>query len=504
MPDSIKIIENGYVFTGDAQQRSGMLTILIRNDRIAEISTRGDALKAMHANAEVIDASGRALFPGFVDPHYHGDSFLLRPLTNRLPLLKWGKDPELSKAFEFLREVASLEQLTTMYRLGFRAALQSGVTALADAGIDTIDRTLKAALDAFSQSDLRGLMTLHNGDQVDFAKTRKNTAVRFLLAAAGEDDLTTYNLQTTARVAREARWPMVMQAGETRKQFDALKKNFQKSPIQLLNEYKLFDQPVMLVHLAHFESGDIQILSQARMPILFSPNAIAAKATDIPPFAELIAADIPIALCGDWGVSDPLANVRTLMALASFEGVQNLQPFSLLDSITRFPAMALGLFNEIGSLEPGKKADIAAVDISRFRFSGFTPSVNAGELLHLIFAECSSSDMSEVMVNGEFYVREHTLLTYSEEDLANEGKTLFRDIVAATGRQKETRPSSPSVANVFSVDVREDAPQLLDEGFRIVKKVDEPVRAAILPMMPTRNTELSGEVRKVFGDDEEF
>jgi 5-methylthioadenosine/S-adenosylhomocysteine deaminase len=461
-------------------------------------------MKAMNANAEVIDARGRALFPGFVDPHYHGESFVLRPLTNRLPLAKWNKDPQVANAFEFVRKLATLEQLKTMYRLGFRAALQSGVTALAEAGIDTIDRTLRAALEAFSHSDLRGFVTLHNGDQVDHAKTLKSPATRYLLAAAGEDDLTTYNLQTTARVAREAKWPIVMQAGETRKQYDALKKNFQKSPTQLFNEYKLFEQPLMLVHLAQFEPGDLEILAQAKMPIVFSPSAIAAKATDIPPFAELVASGIPIALCGDWGVSDPLANVKTLMTLLAFEGMQNLQPFSLLDSITRLPATALGMFNEIGSLEPAKKADIAAVDISRFRFSGFTPNVNASELLHLIFTECSASDISEVMVNGEFYVREHTLLTYSEEDLANEGRALFADIVAATGRSNDVAPSLPAVVQQFSVDGQEDSHPSVDEGFRIVKKNDQPVHATILPMPAPRRAELASETRKVFGEDEEF
>ena len=139
MSDSIKIVENGFVFTADAQQRSDVFTILIRNDRISEISTRGEALKAMYPNAEVIDAAGKAIFPGFVDPHYHGESFILRPLTNRVPFSKWSKDPELTKAFAFVREHCSVEHLTTMYRLGFRAALKAGVTTLAEAGMDTLE-----------------------------------------------------------------------------------------------------------------------------------------------------------------------------------------------------------------------------------------------------------------------------------------------------------------------------------------------------------------------------
>ena len=61
MSDSVKIIENGFVFTGDHQNRAGRLTIIVKNGRIIEIGTRAEALKALYSNAEVIDAAGKII-----------------------------------------------------------------------------------------------------------------------------------------------------------------------------------------------------------------------------------------------------------------------------------------------------------------------------------------------------------------------------------------------------------------------------------------------------------
>ena len=63
MSDSIKIIENGFVFTGDRQNRAGKLSVIIQNGRIIEIGRRADALKATYSDAEVIDAAGKIILP---------------------------------------------------------------------------------------------------------------------------------------------------------------------------------------------------------------------------------------------------------------------------------------------------------------------------------------------------------------------------------------------------------------------------------------------------------
>ena len=110
MNDSIKIIENGLVFTGDVQNRAGKLTIIVQNGRIIEIGRRADALKATYQNAEVINAAGKIILPGFVDAHHTGKSFILQFLTSGLPMSQWNKSPVISRAMRYLREEATYEE----------------------------------------------------------------------------------------------------------------------------------------------------------------------------------------------------------------------------------------------------------------------------------------------------------------------------------------------------------------------------------------------------------
>ncbi|HTP13240.1 MAG TPA: amidohydrolase family protein, partial [Bacteroidota bacterium] len=81
LTESTKIVENGIVATGDGANRIGPFAILIRNDRIVEVAPRSEPLKNLYPGAEVVDAKGKMILPGFVDAHIHGESVLLRSLT---------------------------------------------------------------------------------------------------------------------------------------------------------------------------------------------------------------------------------------------------------------------------------------------------------------------------------------------------------------------------------------------------------------------------------------
>jgi len=190
MIDSIKIIENGFVFTGDKQNRAGRLTLIIQNGRIIEIGIRADALKATYPNAEVIDAAGKIILPGFVDAHHTGESFILRYLTSGQPMSRWNKNPIISRAFDYLRKEATLQEFSTLYRLSYYAALKSGVTTLAEYGIDTPEHSFTASLEAMQQTNQRGFVGLHNGDQIEAARKLRESSIRFAFVIADEENLT--------------------------------------------------------------------------------------------------------------------------------------------------------------------------------------------------------------------------------------------------------------------------------------------------------------------------
>ena len=508
MTDSIKIIENGLVFTGDKQNRAGQMTLLIQNGRIGEIGRRAEVLKMMYPNAEVIDATSKVLIPGFVDAHHTGESFILRYLTSNQPMSRWNKNPVIQRTFDYLRTEATYEEFLMLYRLSYYAALKSGVTTLAEYGIDTPEHSLAAALEAIRQTNVRGFIGLHNGDQIEAARMLREKSIRFAFVIADEENLTTYNLQSTIRSANELQWPIILHLGQTRRAYDVVKKNFNKSIAQLYAEYRVFDSPVQLLHLACFEEGDIEIVAKSGVPLVYSPMAILQKGTESPPYEKLLKQKIKLALSSDWGAAHPLENIQTYCSILKTLDLPIERAYDLLALHTKNGAYALGLDAEIGSIETGKKADIVFLDLSDFRINSVFADENTEGILNTVLQEVTSQQVSEVMINGEFYVREGNILTYSEDDLANEGKTLLNKLLLISGQKSLAASSSATILQFPAEPNNEGQSKLNDlpfeEGFRIVRKNSIP-SALQEKKEISQDTlrELPKNVRKIFGDDDE-
>ena len=507
MSDSIKIIENGLVFTGDKQNRAGRLTIIIQNGRIIEIGRRADALKATYPNAEVIDTAGKIILPGFVDAHHTGESFILRYLTSSQPMSRWNKNASISKAVDYLRSEATFQEFLTLYRLSYYAALKSGVTTLAEYGIDNPEHSFPATLEAMQQTNQRGFIGLHNGDQIEAARTLRESSIRFAFVIADEENLTTYNLQSSIRSARELQWPIILHLGQTRQTFNIVKKNFNKSIAQLYAEYGAIDSPVHLLHLSCFEDGDFEIIAKSGTPLVYSPLAILQKGTEIPPFGELLKRKITLALGTDWGVAQPLENIQSYCSILKSLGLPLERTYGLLALHTINAARALGLDAEIGTIETGKKADLVFLDLSEFRLNSILADDNAERILEVVLQEAASQQVSDVMINGEFYVREGHVLTYSEEDLAREGQSIFKKLLSLS-EQKTISLPSPATILQFSAQQKNESTSSADditveEGFKIIRK-ERPESAPQTKDMGSSATgkELPKNVKKIFGDDE--
>jgi 5-methylthioadenosine/S-adenosylhomocysteine deaminase len=507
MNESTKIIESGFVFTGDKQNRAGRLTLLIQKGRIVEIGKPVQILKTLYPTAEVIYAADKVILPGFVDAQHVGEAFILRHLTSGQPMSRWNKNSDISLAYEYLQKEATYEDFLKLYRLSYFAALKSGVTTIAENGFDTPEYSLSAALEAMRQANIRGIVGLHNGDQIEAARMLRGTHPRFACTITDEENLTTYNFQSTLRAAHDLQWPVILHLGRTRRGFDTIKKNFNKSIPQLYDDYRVFDFPVLLTNLACFDDGDAEIVAKTGIPLILSPLSILLKGTDIPPFEKLFRNNIPLALGTDWGASQPLENMHAYSFLLKMIGLPIDTGCDLLALHAKNGAQALGLDAEIGTIEIGKKADLVFLNLSEFRMNAVLADESPERMLGNVLREATSQQVSEVMIQGEFYVRQGHLLTYSEDDLANECRTIFKKIMKTTVR-KDVSLSTPAAILQLSAQHKEEIGNAendlpFEEGFRIVRKDGGVVSSQEKTDAVLNSTsKLPNNVRKIFGDDE--
>ncbi|MEX0602431.1 MAG: amidohydrolase family protein [Bacteroidota bacterium] len=512
------IIENGFVVTCDENRTAGRFALLSKDERIADMAPRADMLKARAPEAEVIDASEKVILPGFVDPHVHGESFLLREWTASVPMVKWQRDPAIRRVLAHVYHSATREDLLVMYRASYFSALKSGVTCLAEFGFDNLDVPLLAAAEAFKRTDLKGWIGLHNGDQVEQARSMTAGSLKFGLILPSEEELTTYNLQNTLRAAQELEWPLISHLGQTKKGVESVRKNFLRSITQILDEYRIFQFPLHLTHLAFVDRLDAEILRKASLPVILGPGAILEKGTEIPPLEILLGQGIPIALCTDWGASDPFSTMRALLRIAQVKGIDDISPFDLLAMHTRTAARALGIHHETGSIQIGKKADLCLVDVSDVRQHRMLDTARRESALSNFLQEASAGDVTDVMINGEFFIRRGEIMTYAEEDLKREITHLKERLTALTPSTAPLGDPDHLPTPVISLTptvVREpehapvepDVPDGdFEEGFRIVSGTSRSPQTGNDSPASTPHTgqpvELPKTVKRVFGDDD--
>lgn len=501
--DSVKIIENGFVVTCDGADRAGVFAILVKGDRIIELNPVAGGLRARYPNAEIIDASDKIILPGFVDAHYHGESFALRMWTDRIPMAHWHKTAEIQLVSSYLHRRATKEELVPMYRAAYFSALKAGVTMISEFGFDHLDVPFAAARAALRRSDLRGFVGIHNSEQMDYARADSASGPLSSLVLPAEGDLTLYNLQTTLRLAGELKLPILSHLGETRPGHETIRRNFSRSIVRILDEFRVFHYPVQMTHGGPMSEEDLDVLAAAGISVIVNPVSLVAKQTEPPPVRALLGRDIPLALGSDWGVPDPFENMRQFQRMP---GAEELTPQQILRLHTLNGARALGLHHEIGSIEAGKKSDMTFIDVSALAHVLSLASGDGAHVVAGILRDCTRASVSDVMINGDFFLRKGQVMTYAEEDLKREYREAMQGLLDAV---KGPRPGVSGSAPTPILPLhREEGPESEDgsfeEGFRIIGATGSLPRAgdASPREQSGRTEELPKTVRRIFGEED--
>jgi len=501
MPESRKIIRNVYVLSCDDEGAGGVGTVTIRNDRITSVSYGISRHDAPAPDVEVIDGTGKVLLPGFVDLHVHGESLLFDLMTAGEPQGRWHKLPRYVRAQEYWYQRATIDDWRRLYTTVFFQALRSGVTFLGEYGSPGNDHACKGAHDAFNRTELQGLLTLHNADQLECATSEPTRQLRYAIALPPAEELTTYNLQATTRLARESGLPIMVHMGDGDKDVETIVRNFGKTPVQVLEEFGALDPGCLLVHLNVTEPRDVQrIVNKQVIPVL-SPCGAVRKGLPYPPVQTYRALNIRLALSTDWGPFSHWATMRSLFEREMSSKSQSPSALAYLRDLTAVPAAALGMGHEVGSITAGKRANLQMISIRNLGLQAALGSLAPEAVAQSMIQRIGTTDVSDVMVNGEFSVREGMVLTYSEEDIVAD----IRDLLTIHEREQDRQRPEAAPAAIVATDVH--LPELGEEGFRILRRtedVPEVPAANILRLEPEREPkrEQPKPVRRVFGEDD--
>ncbi|HEY5516921.1 MAG TPA: amidohydrolase family protein [Coriobacteriia bacterium] len=372
--------------------------VLVRDDRIVAVGTRAE-LVAAHPSEEVRDFGLAVLMPGFVDLHTHLEYSVFRGAVDDVPYTAWKMQVQNKEAR------LSAEDWMDSAVLGSMEAVGSGITTIAD--ITTTGNSVRAAKDiglsgvvyrevsSMDKSQVAGRMGEAASDIEAWGETAADAAIEIGIAPHSPYTCHPSLFTAAAELAIERDLPVAIHLAGSRDEYDFVRygssnlaQDFREqsgwrdvawmptgvSPVQYVLQWGLFDVPrVLAVHCVQVDEHDIDVLAQHNVAVAHCPRCNAKLGMGIAPLKSFFEHGLTVGLGTDSPASnntvDPFDEMRIGLLLQ--RGVTGESDFyryftarTFIRLATIHGARALGLEDEIGSLEPGKRADIIAVDLS--------------------------------------------------------------------------------------------------------------------------------------------
>lgn len=414
------VIQNGLILTLDPRLttiENG--AVAVKGDRIAHI---GRVPEIPFSAGKTIDAAGGIIMPGLVNGHTHAAMTLFRGLADDLPLMEWLNGyifPAESRMDADFVHTGSLLACAEM--------ILSGTTTFCDMYLFE-DEVARAA----RQAGLRSLVgeVLYDFPSPNYGPIEKGLAYTEHLIEKWKDDplvsiaveahsLYTCSpdlLKTCGKICRKHGVPLVVHVAETLAELDEIRTRYQRSPFEHLESLGVLGPHVIADHCVHLDDSEIERMVRHHVNVITNPESNMKLASGIAPVTRLIDAGVAVGLGTDGCASNnDLDMFLEMDTAAKLQKVAQLDPTALdavtvLKMATSEGARALG-FEDTGSLEPGKKADIIVVDTCK---PHLTPMYNPYS--HLVYS-AGGADVAHSVINGKLVMENRRLLTLNLDDI---------------------------------------------------------------------------------------
>ncbi len=384
--------------------------IVLRGERIEALLPVAQAL-AQHPQAARLDLPEHLLIPGLVNLHSHAAMTLLRGTAEDLPLQRWLAERIwplearlMSEAFAYDGAVLACQEMlrggvTTFNDMYFfpeatgRAALALGMRAML--GIILVE--FPSAYASGPADYLRKGLALRDA-------LRGEPRIGFTLSPHAPYTVSDASFREVAKLAAELQVPVHIHLHETASEIDESQARHGRRPLQRLADLGLVGPDLIAVHGVHLNDAELQLLASHGASIAHCPHSNLKLASGLAPTARMRALGINVGLGTDGSASnnrlDILQEARTAALLAKGAGGDAgcWPAHDTLRAATLAGAQALGMGERVGSLVPGKLADMAAIDLSDVDFALAHDPVS--QLLY----SAGREQVSHVWIGGELVV----------------------------------------------------------------------------------------------------
>ena len=397
--------------------------VVVEDDVIAALLPIEDAQRR-YPHARVVDLDQHILIPGLVNTHTHAAMTLMRGIADDLPLMRWLEEhiwpaeakhvsPEFVHDGTLLAIAESLRGGVTCFNdmyffpeVAAQAAVETGMRM--SVGMIVIEFPTRYAADP--QDYLAKGLAMRDA-------LKREPRLSFCLAPHAPYTVNDQTFERVMVLAEQLDVPVHLHLHETTGEIQQSLALHMKRPMERMERLGVLSARLIAVHAVHLLDEEIKALARNGCSIAHCPSSNLKLASGIAPVAECLDAGVNVSLGTDGAASNNRLDMFEEMRLAALlakaaSGKADILPaHRALKMATLDGARALGLDRRIGSIEPGKQADLVAVNLSALELSPcFDP------LSHLVYA-ASRQDVSHAWVDGELLLSDSRLTRIDTEQL---------------------------------------------------------------------------------------
>ncbi len=406
-------------------------------DGVIENISHKSKFDLQNYNGEVFNFPNLTLIPGFIQTHIHLCQTMFRGLAEDMELLDW-----LQKKIFPLENSHNAQSLRLSAQLGIHELQKGGTTTILDMGTIrhhevVFDELGKSNMRAFSGKCMMDINDLYPSfvestkdslkESYELAKEFHNTnngklkygfAPRFVLSC------TEGLLKETKEMMKDFKGSMYhTHSSENKGEIEAVREMHNMENIEYFNSIDILGDHTVLAHGIHVNEKEIGLLKNSQTRISHCPSSNLKLGSGIANIPRYLKENISVSLGADGAPCNNNLSQFTEMRLASLIQKPIYSPTEM-DALTVFRlatiegARALNIDNAVGSIEIGKKADLVLLNLEKPNQTLINENIYS-----TIIYSANTENVEEVMIEGEWTVRNGKSTVYDEEEIFRKGKT---------------------------------------------------------------------------------
>lgn len=439
------LIKNAEIITMNPENEIIFGDLLIENDRIVEIGQKNDE----NQTDKVIDAKGRTVIPGFVQTHIHLCQSLFRGQADDLELLDW-----LKKRIWPLEAAHDKESVYYSAMLGIGELIQSGTTSIVD--METVHHT-ESAFQAMAESGIRvlsGKVMMDKGNGVPNRLLEKtdesirqsvdllskwhnfdNGRIQYAFCPRFVISCTERLLKEVRDLAHHYNVKVHTHASENLDEIKLVEQERGMRNVVYLDHIGLASPNLILAHCVWLNDEEKNIIKDRGIKVSHCPGSNLKLASGIAEVPDLLKRNISLSLGADGAPCNNNLDMFNEMKLSSIiqksiNGPTAMNAYTVFRMATIGGAEAMGLEDEIGSLEVGKKADVVILNLQNFHTY---PSFEVDPISRIVYS-ATRADVDTTIIDGKIVMENHLMKTIDKDIILNEANQSIKRLLSRLSR----------------------------------------------------------------------